>query len=162
MKTWWNWGPEKGWRETRGGLRWRIKEIHEARNGKERWSKEALLLYILCLYLSTSLHPLVVWIVFFRLGIIGISAKFLEEQFYICYSAYGWLLVFETQDPKVEQYTRLQQPFEILPIATMSSVMRKRKLLLRYLWIFFSFFFLGEEIELNPTRNQNLCYQHQV
>ena len=58
--------------------------------------------------------------------------------------------------------TQLQQPFGTLSIATMSSVMRKKRATTQTSLDFFFFHFLGEEIELNPTRNQNPCYQHQA
>ena len=37
------------------------------------------------------------------------------------------LLVFEVQNPDVEQYTRLQQPFRVQSSAIVSSMMRKKK-----------------------------------
>lgn len=113
------------------------------------------------LYLSTSLHPLVVWIVFFRLYYWDFRLNF-WEQFYTCYSDIWLTVSFWNTGSQSRTVHKVAAAIWNTTHCYYVICNEKKKSYYSDIFGFFFSFFLGEEIELNPTRNQNLCYQHQV
>ena len=69
------------------------------------------------------------------------------------------LLVFEAQDPNVEWYTKVATAVQnAVQCYHVIYDEKNKELLPRHHWIVFS----RGEIELNPSRNQNLCHQRQA
>ena len=68
-------------------------------------------------------------------------------------------LVFEAEDPNIEQYTKVAAVVQnaILCYHVIYDQKKKKGLLPRHHWIIFF-----KKIKLNPTRNQNLGHQGQA